>query len=335
MTHEIRIAGTDVRFPCPPGHNLLDAALHAGIEMPYSCRKGVCGNCAGGIASGEVQCPPTDVAPPGQHLYCQCVPQGDVEIVPTAWHRVDPAARKTFVAKVYRNTRAADDVSVLQLRLPAGQRAKFRAGQYLQVLLPDGSRRSYSMANPPHESDTLQLHIRHLPGGQFTQIVPELKAGDTLKVELPYGNFELKEESSAPMLCVVGGTGFSPVKSLLDDMVKKAVRRPVTLIWGGRNRGGLYLMSAVERWRKLWAENFRFVAAVEDAGDASELQAFHGRVDDAVRRECETLAGHEVYCCGAPPMVQAVRHVCVEERGLDPHHFFSDVFVPGPAMPAP
>jgi CDP-4-dehydro-6-deoxyglucose reductase/terephthalate 1,2-dioxygenase reductase component len=332
MAYDIRIAGSDAHFACEAGQNILDAALKAGIEMPYSCRKGVCGNCAGSVAAGQVQCPPPpgDVVAPGEHLFCQCLPLGDLEIVPSAWHRVDPAARKTFSVKVYRNTPAADDVSVLQLRLPAGQRAKFKAGQYLQIALPDGSRRSYSMANPPHESDTLQLHVRHVQGGQFTQIVQQLKAGDVLQVELPFGSFELREESVAPMLCVVGGTGFAPVKSLLDDLAKKAIKRPVTLIWGGRNRAGLYLMSAVERWRKL-LPGFTFIPAVEDAGDAQALAGFHGRVDDAVRAHCSGLAGFEVYCCGAPPMVAAVRKACVEERGLDPHHFFSDVFVPGPA----
>jgi CDP-4-dehydro-6-deoxyglucose reductase/terephthalate 1,2-dioxygenase reductase component len=330
MAHDIHIAGTDIRFSCQDGQTVLDAALQAGIEMPYSCRKGVCGNCAGGIAGGEVTSPPTDVAGPGQHLYCQCVPRTDLAIVPAAWHRVDPAARKTFKAKVYRNLRAADDVSVLQLRLAAGQRARFKAGQYLQVVLPDGSRRSYSMANPPHESDGLQLHIRHVAGGQFTQLVPGLAAGDTLTVELPYGSFKLREESTAPMLCVVGGTGFAPVKSLLDDMAKKGVRRPVTLVWGARDRAGLYLLSALEKWRRLWPD-FRFIAAIEDADEATAQQAFCGRVDDAVRRQVGSLAGHEVYCCGAPPMVAAVKRACVEEGGVDPRHFFSDVFVPGPA----
>ncbi|WP_427911428.1 2Fe-2S iron-sulfur cluster-binding protein [Ramlibacter sp. MMS24-I3-19] len=330
MAYEIRIAGTDQHFPCDAGQNVLDAALKAGIEMPYSCRKGVCGNCAGAVAAGQVDSPPSEAKPAGQHLYCQCRPLSDLEIVPEAWHRFDPAARKTFAAKVFRNTLAADDVSVLQLRLPAGQRAKFKAGQYLQVALPDGTRRSYSMANPPHESDGLQLHIRHVAGGQFTRLVPHLKAGDTLQVELPFGNFELKEESTAPMLCVVGGTGFAPVKSLLDDLVKKGVKRPVTLVWGGRNRAGLYLLSAVDRWKKL-LPGFRFLPALEDGADAQALEGFHGRVDDAVRQQFEALAGHEVYCCGSPAMVAAVRKACVDERGLDPHHFFSDVFVPGPA----
>jgi CDP-4-dehydro-6-deoxyglucose reductase/terephthalate 1,2-dioxygenase reductase component len=329
MAHDIRIAGTDLHFACEPGENILDAALKAGIEMPYSCRKGVCGNCAGGVVAGEVVSPPSEAKPAGKHLYCQCLPLSDVELEPAAWHRIDPSARKTFTTKVFRNTLASKDVSVLQLRLPAGQRAKFKAGQYLQVTLPDGSRRSYSMANPPHESDSLQLHIRHVPGGQFTQIVPILTAGDTLQVELPFGNFELREDSTAPMLCVVGGTGFAPVKSLLDDIVKRRVQRPVTLLWGGRDRRGLYLLSAVERWQKLLPA-FTFLPVIEEAGDAQALGAFHGRLDDAIRAHFTDLAGSEVYCCGAPLMVSAVRKAA-EERGVGSPHFFSDVFVPGPA----
>src|SRR4051794_29666265 len=134
MAFDIHIAGTDVRFGCEADQTILDAALKAGIAMPYSCRKGVCGNCAGGIVRGEFTGPPPNEAtPPGQQLFCQCVPRSELEIVPEAWHRIDPAARKTFTAKVYRNTLAAPDVSVLQLRLPAGKRAKFKAGQYLQV----------------------------------------------------------------------------------------------------------------------------------------------------------------------------------------------------------
>jgi NAD(P)H-flavin reductase/ferredoxin len=329
MTYDIRIAGTDLRFACEAGQNILDAALKSGIEMPYSCRKGVCGNCAGGVAAGEVVSPPSEAKPAGKHLYCQCSPLSDVELVPVAWHRIDPSARKTFTVRVYRNTLASDDVSVLQLRLPAGRRAKFKAGQYLQVTLPDGSRRSYSMANPPHESDALQLHIRHVQGGQFTRIVPTLKTGDSLQVELPFGNFELREESAAPMLCVAGGTGFAPIKSLLDDLVKKRVQRPVKLLWGGRNRGGLYLMQAVERWKKL-LPGFVFVPVLEDATDAESIGAYCGRVDDAIRARWPDLSGHEVYCCGSPAMVTAVRKA-TEERGVQPQHFFSDVFVPGPA----
>ncbi|KQT13176.1 2Fe-2S iron-sulfur cluster-binding protein [Ramlibacter sp. Leaf400] len=331
MPFDIRIAGTDVQFPCEPGQNVLDAALKSGIEMPYSCRKGICGNCAGRVTAGRVECPPPGaVIEADQHLFCQCLPLEDLEIAPATWHRLDPSARKTYTVKVFRNTLAAPDVNVLQLRLPAGQRAKFRAGQYLQVTLPDGSRRSYSLANPPHESDMLQLHIRHVAGGQFTQLVPQLKSGDTLQVQLPFGDVEIQEDTPAPLLCVAGGTGFAPVKSLIDDLLKKGSTRAVTLVWGARTPDGLYLMPAVERWKKS-LPGFRFVPAVEDEAGAQATGGFHGRADDAVRSLFTALADHEAYCCGAPAMVTAVRKACVEDRGLDPHRFFADVFVPGPA----
>ncbi|TFY99429.1 2Fe-2S iron-sulfur cluster binding domain-containing protein [Ramlibacter henchirensis] len=331
MPYDIRIAGTDVQFPCEPGQNVLDAALKSGIEMPYSCRKGICGNCAGRVTAGSVECPPPGAAiEAGQHLFCQCLPLENLEIAPETWHRVDPSARKTYTVKVFRNTLAAPDVNVLQLRLPAGQRAKFRAGQYLQVTLPDGSRRSYSMANPPHESDMLQLHIRHVAGGQFTQLVPNLKSGDLLEVQLPFGDVEIHEEATGPLLCVAGGTGFAPVKSLIDDLMKKGARREVTLVWGARTTDGLYLMPAVERWKKS-LPGFRFVPAVEDAAGAQAVGGFNGRADEAVRSLFTALADHDAYCCGAPAMVTAVRKACVEDRGLDPHRFHADVFVPGPA----
>jgi len=337
MSHDVRIAGTDIHFACRPDQTLLDAALQAGIEMPYSCRKGVCGNCAGSVTAGSVSCLSSGAHDEGtgQHLLCQCTPQGDVEIAPVSFRHIDPAARKTFAVKVYRNQRAANDVNVLQLRLPAGQRTKFKAGQYLQVLLADGSRRCYSMANAPHESDTLTLHIRHVPDGRFTQIVPTLAAGDVLHVELPYGSFELREDSNAPLVFVAGGTGFAPVKAILDDAVKRGIRRPVTLLWGARRRDGLYLMAAVQRWQRLLPD-FRFIAAVDDANEAAGLQppAFAGSLDAALRAHCPDLRGHEVYCCGAPAMVAAVRRACIEDGGLEPSHFFSDAFVPGPAAQA-
>lgn len=335
MTFEIRIADSDVQFTAQASQTVLDAALKAGIELPYSCRKGVCGTCAGGVLSGQVQGPTrTEATPEGQHLLCVCSPQSDLQIAPTRWRRIDPTARRRFQVKVFRNTLVAPDVSLLVLRLPAGQRARFKAGQYVQVGLPDGSQRAYSLANAPHESDTLQLHVRHVPGGQFSQIVTTMEPGAMLEVALPFGQFELREASTAPMLCVVGGTGFAPVKSLLDHMHKRGLRRAVTLVWGARDRHGLYLPAAVKRWQQAWPD-FRYVPAIEDAADAQALAAFHGRVDAAVHSlytaGASALIDYEVYCCGAPAMVAATRKACVESLGLDARNFLSDSFVPGPA----
>jgi len=323
MTFDIRIAGTDVHFSCASGQNILDAALAAGIEMPYSCRKGVCGNCAGGVAAGEVQSPPSEAKPAGQHLYCQCVPRTNVEIVPEAWHRFDPQARKTFTAKVFRNTQAADDVSVLQLRLPTGVRARFSAGQYLQIELEDGTRRNYSMANPPHESDSVQLHVRHVPRGKFSEgVLRGLDKGHTLRIELPFGEFTLRADSVKPAILMATGTGFAPLKSIVEDAIKRKLARPLYLYWGARRAADLYLAELAQKWHD--SGKLRFVPVLSEADDA--WGGRRGLVHQAVLEDFAALAGHEVYACGNPAMTSAA-HDSFIKAGLPEADFFSDAFV--------
>ena len=337
MTHRISIEGADLAFDCEAGQSVLDAALRAGIELPYSCRKGSCGNCAGAIAAGEVAGLPgaalrNEACQPGQVLYCMARPATDLVLRPTQWRRADPAARRTFSARVHSHERAAPDVSVLRLRLPAGQRAKFQPGQYLQVRLDDGSTRCYSMANPPQESDSLALHVRHVPGGRFTGMLRALRPGDLLQVELPFGSVALAADDTRPLVCVAGGTGFAPVKSILDDMARRKVQRPITLIWGAREPAGLYLPAAVDKWRRQWPA-LRYVPALSDAPAGAMPGAFAGRVDEALRAHCADLAGHVLHCCGAPAMVAAVRAAALA-LGLPAGDFHADVFVPGPAVAA-
>jgi NAD(P)H-flavin reductase/ferredoxin len=334
MNHHITIEATDIAFDCAPGQSLLDAALHAGIELPYSCRKGVCGSCAGSITKGDVNgingaATQNDTCLPDQVLYCLCTPVSDIALKPVAWKKLDPSARKSYTAKVYSNELAAPDVSVLRLRLPMGQRVKFQAGQYLQITMEDGSTRSYSMANPPQENDGVTLHIRHVPGGLFSARVAQLAAGDLLKIELPFGHVALREGDLRPIVFVAGGTGFAPVKSILDDLLKKRIQRPVTLIWGARESGGLYQLAAVERWKKQWPD-FRFIAAISDLSAQAVGDNFAGRVDEALATSCTDLSGHVVYCCGSPPMVAAVR-IAAAHCGLTADDFHADVFVPGPS----
>jgi CDP-4-dehydro-6-deoxyglucose reductase/terephthalate 1,2-dioxygenase reductase component len=335
MSHRIAIADSDLAFDCAATESLLDAALRAGIELPYSCRKGVCGNCAGAVPEGEVaglgDAPiRNEACLPGQVLYCMCTPRTDLRIAPVSWHRIDPAARKRFTAKVFRNQLAAPDVSLLQLRLPAGQRARFQAGQYLQLAVGDGSTRCYSMANAPHESDALTLHIRHVPGGAFSARVPRLQQGELVDIELPFGAVALDEADTRPIVFVAGGTGFAPVKSILDDMAKRRVLRPITLIWGARRAEGIYLRTAIAKWQRQWPD-FRFVPALSDeAADAAD-GAFIGRVDEALAAHCPTLEGHVLYGCGSPGMVAAVRDMAEHRLGLAAADFHADVFVDGPA----
>ena len=337
MSHQIQIRNSELAFRCDAGQSILDAALQAGIELPYSCRKGSCGNCASDLKAGEIAAldgmsPRTELCRPGQVLLCACTAASDVEIAPGSYRRLDPDARKRFAAKVYSNELVAPDVSLLRLRLPAGKRAKFQAGQYLLVHLESGETRSYSMANPPHESDGVTLHVRHVPGGQFTALVQRLQPGDMLDIELPFGSIALQSDDPRPLVCVAGGTGFAPVKSILDDLVKRKVQREISLLWGARQPAGLYLPAAIEKWRKAWP-GFRYVAALSQP-HPEHPEAYPGRIDAALRAHYASLAGHVLHCCGSPGMVSAVR-IAALEKGLAEQDFHADVFVPNAAAAVP
>jgi NAD(P)H-flavin reductase/ferredoxin len=333
MSFDIRIEGSDVAFKADVGQSILEAAEKHGIELPYSCRKGVCGNCRGRVLEGELAAGTgggsheTGINAPDEHLFCRAQAASDLKIAPRTWQRLDPGARKMLPATVFRNQRVADDVSMLHLRFAAGVRVRFKAGQYLQVALPDGSRRSFSMANAPHDNDGVQLHIRHMPDGQFTSnTVPALKPGDALSVELPHGDFYLREDSNRPLLFIAGGTGFAPIKSIIDHIIRRNIARPITLFWGARNPGGLYAQAVVSRWQKQ-RPSLRYEPVISDPVEASAWSGRRGLVHEQVLASFESLEDYDVYTCGAPAMVQAVRTALEDLRGLPSTQFFSDSFV--------
>ncbi|HYD57108.1 MAG TPA: 2Fe-2S iron-sulfur cluster-binding protein [Burkholderiales bacterium] len=309
------MSGQDIEFNCAEGQSILDAALEAGWEMPYSCRRGACESCRAPVVAGEFTGP---TAFGGDALLCQAHPRSDLEIAPREIRRLDPSARKLVKAKVYRLERPAADVAVLQLRFPAGVRVKFRAGQYLEVLLADGSRRAFSMANPPQQSDGALLHVRILPGGAFSdQALGALKSGDTIEVELPFGDFHLRE-SDKPAILLAGGTGFAPMKAIVEDAMKRNLGRELALYWGARTRTGLYAEALVRKWP------LKFVPVLSE-------EAWEGRtglVHAAVLQDFPSLAGYEVYACGAPAMIDAARRAFVTERALPPSAFYCDPFTP-------
>ncbi|MEI8150384.1 MAG: 2Fe-2S iron-sulfur cluster-binding protein [Hyphomicrobiales bacterium] len=236
MTFQIAVAETEYRFPCEPNESVLDAAQRAGLEVPFSCRKGVCGTCKGKVIEGEVRAFAGDALgaaerAAGHVLFCNARPRSDLVIAPRSISKADPFARKTVTARVFRLQKLAGDVMLVHLRFAAGIRVKVKAGQHLNLILDNGERRDFSMANPPRESDGAQLHIRHVPGGAFTTYVFEkLQRGDLLKLEVPFGDFTLSD-SGKPIVFVAGSTGFAPIRSIIEDMLIRNIRREMTLYW--------------------------------------------------------------------------------------------------------
>ena len=325
MAFTISVQGRDIKFPCEPNETLLDAAQRAGYEVPYSCRKGVCGSCKGQVVSGEVRAFAGDTLSKQEQaerqvLYCQTRPRSDLEIAPKMIEKADPFARRKLKARVFRIYKMADDVMMVHLRYQVGERVRFKAGQYVSILMENGEKRDFSMANPPRESDGIQLHVRLIKDGAFTTFVFEkLKHGDYLNVEAPFGNFTLRE-SDKPIIFVAGSTGFAPIKAMIEDMATKGIERDMTLYWGARQRSGLY-SDLPEKWA---AQNPRF-KYIPVISDAVEPGMRHGFVHQAVLEDHPSLENFQAYVCGVPALCRAARKD-FRAAGLPVREFFIDTF---------
>jgi NAD(P)H-flavin reductase/ferredoxin len=333
-TFTIAVTDTDFRFPCEPDESVLNAAQRAGLELPFSCRKGVCGTCKGRLVSGEVRAFKGDALSTaerstGHVLLCNTRPRSDLVIAPRTISKADPFARKIVLARVFRLQRLASDVMQLHLRFPAGVRVKFKAGQHLNLILDNGERRNFSMANSPHESDGALLQIRHVPGGAFTRYVFEgLKRGDMLRAEIPFGDFTLRE-SDKPILFVAASTGFAPIRSIVEDVFAKGIDRAMTLYWGARRRDGLYSDLPAE-----WAKQHPRFNYVPVVSDASVEGVRRNLVHRAVLEDHPSLAGFQAYLCGVPAMTLAARTAFLA-AGLPSDECYSDSFVTRAYAPFP
>lgn len=326
MTFTVKVAGSDVSFPCEPREFVLDAAERAGYSIPSSCRKGACNTCEAGLLDGEVDQRGRGrrTALDGSALMCRARPRSDLSIRPKRFERIDIFRRKTISTAVYRLARPAPDVTILTLRFPIGLRAPFKAGQYLRVIMDDGDTRNFSLANPAHHNDSAELHIRHIPDGKFsTRVLPTLTIGDCLRVEIPFGDFFLRD-APRPVILLASGTGFSSVKSIVETAIRAGNQRPMHLYWGARTRDDIYLADLPAAWTARWPW-FRFTPVLSEP--AACWTGRTGLVHDAVHADHTSLQEADVYACGNPLMVEAARHDFTSARGLPEAQFFADAFV--------
>jgi NAD(P)H-flavin reductase/ferredoxin len=326
MTFTVRVADSETTFPCGPREFVLDAAERAGYSMPSSCRKGACNTCEAGLLEGEVEQRGRgrQTARDGMALMCRSQPRADLTIRPRRFERIDVFRRKTIPTKIFRLARPAPDVSILTLRFPIGLRAPFKAGQYLQVVMEDGDRRNFSMANATRDNGGAELHIRHVSGGKFSmQTLSRLSVGDFLQIEAPYGDFYLRD-SQRSVILLASGTGFAPVKSIIETAIHAGNRRPMQLYWGARKREDIYLAELPAKWaqRLAW---FSFTPVLSEP--PSSWTGRIGLVHDAVREDHGDLAGADIYACGNPLMVSAAKRDFVGGHGLPDAQFFADAFV--------
>ncbi len=329
----ITLRPSGLQFQTEEGEAVLVAALRQGYVLPYGCKNGACGSCKAKILEGAVDygvyqkkaLSELEVSQ-GKALLCQAKPLGDLVIEARTVAAAKGIQIKTLPCRVQKMERLADDVIVLQLKLPANERLEFLAGQYLEFLLRDGSRRSFSMANPPHASDFLELHVRHVAGGQFTDhVFGKMKERDILRFEGPLGTFFLREDSDKPIVLVASGTGFAPIKSILEHAFHAGIARPMTLYWGGRRPKDLYLDALPRQWAAEHA-NFKYVPVISDAPPEDQWTGRTGFVHRAVIEDFPDLSTYQVYACGVPVMVDAARRDFTALCKLPEEEFFADSF---------
>jgi CDP-4-dehydro-6-deoxyglucose reductase len=317
-------------FDVEPGEAVLAAALRQGFVLPYGCKNGACGSCKGKILEGAVdygtyqkKALTDEEKAQGKALFCQARPLGDLVIEARTVGAAKDIAVKTLPCRVQKLERLTDDVMVLQLKLPANERLQFLPGQYLEFLLKDGTRRSFSMANTP-AADLVELHVRHVPGGQFTDSVfQKMKERDILRMEAPLGTFFLREDSAKPVVFVASGTGFAPIKSIIEAQLAKGVNhatRPMTLYWGGRRPKDLYMDALAKSW------GIPYVPVISEAAAEDHWTGRTGFVHRAVMQDFPDLSGHQVYACGVPIMVDSARKDFTTQCRLPEDEFYADSF---------
>ncbi|MFM7460674.1 MAG: CDP-6-deoxy-delta-3,4-glucoseen reductase [Burkholderiales bacterium] len=309
-------------FKATSDETILDAALRQGIGLPYGCRNGACGSCKGTLLAGDFDygeyqertLRPEERAA-GKALFCVGKARSDVTLEIREIGNTGDIQIRTLPCRVEKVEKPAADVAILYLKLPAQERMQFLAGQYIDILLKDGKRRSFSIANAPHRDQFVELHIRHVPDGQFTNYVfNDMRDRAILRFEGPLGTFFLREDSDKPIILVAGGTGFAPIKALLEHAFFKHIDREMVLYWGCRSRADLYMPELPAEWAKAYP-NFSFIPVLSDAKAEDNWAGRTGLVHQAVLDDFDTLAGYQIYACGAPPMIDAAKSSFLQ-RGL-------------------
>jgi CDP-4-dehydro-6-deoxyglucose reductase len=331
MTFKTVIQPSGHEFTIEGSETILDAAIKNGYVLPYSCRDGVCGTCKGKILQGTV-----DYGKPqeealteaeksiGMALFCCAKPLSDLVIECRELDAVNDIPVKTLPCRIQKMEKPAPDVMVLLLKLPTNERLQFFAGQYIDILLKDHKPRSFSLANAPHNDDFLELHIRNIAGGAFTQqVFNEMKERDLLRFKGPLGTFFLREDTDKPIIFVASGTGFAPVKAIIEHALHVGIKRPMHFYWGGRKLADLYMMEKANKWE---SKGIQFTPVLSEALPEDNWQGRTGFVHLAVMEDYSDLSGHEMYACGAPVVVEAAHTDFTAQRNLPNESFFSDAF---------
>ena len=332
MSYKIRVPASGYEFIAEKNETILEAALRQGVGLPYGCRNGACGKCAGEVVSGEVECDfealraqAKKLYETGKTLFCKACARSDLEIKVREIIKNTDIEIKTLPCRVEKMQLLSHDIMQLFLKLPETERLQFMAGQYLEILLKDGKRRAFSIANAPHDDAFIELQIRHVPDGHFGDFVFDgLKEKALMRIEGPLGSYFLREDSDRPIIMMGGGTGFAPLKSMLEHVFYTKSDRKIHLFSGARTKQDLYMDKIVQPWLSQH-KNLKYTAVLSESKEEDNWQGETGFVHESVVQHYPDLSGFDVYLSGPPPMIKAGMDLFYE-KGLPETQIYSDSF---------
>ncbi len=330
MPFLITLKNEDINFHCEENQTILEAALQQGITLSYGCKNGLCGSCKGDLISGEIIYP--DGKPDGiteeevannEVIFCKATPTSDLSIQVKVIQQEKSIEVKTLPAKVKEITYLSDDVIQMILQLPSVEPFNFKAGQWIYFVLKDGRKRAFSIANRPNEKNELELQIRHAPGGVFTDYVfKELKPDALLQIEGPHGTFFYQQDET-PVLLVAGGTGFAPIKGILEEILQQNSKQPIHLFWGLRSKKDLYLQNLINQWVE--QNGITYTPVLSEPENDTDWQGKKGFVTQAVLEQYPELSEYAVYMAGPPQMIESCKESFIH-AGLNKEKLYYDSF---------
>jgi CDP-4-dehydro-6-deoxyglucose reductase, E3 len=329
MTYKVKVKPSGHEFEVEHGETILDAAMRQSIDLPYGCRSGACGSCMGYLLKGDVVYEDEPIAlteemmAENKALFCSAMAASDLEISVEEIEGLEGVEIKNLRCRVDEKNQLGHDVIQLKLKLAGDDRLKFHAGQYIEFLLEDGKRRAFSIANAPHDDEHIELHIRHVDGGVFTDFLFEdMPDKAMLRIEGPLGTFFLREQSERPILLVGGGTGFGPLKGMIEHALYVGINQPIYVFMGVRALRDLYMQDMVKPWEQ---KGIKFTPVLSDPMKEDNWQGETGFVHEAVAEMYDDLSGFDIYMSGPPPMVHAAVDLFTT-KGASREHMFSDAF---------
>jgi CDP-4-dehydro-6-deoxyglucose reductase len=330
MSFKILVKPSGHTFEAAEGNTILDAALEHGLAFPYGCRSGKCGSCIAKLLKGKIEYKKgfsanKEETENNKTYMCQAIPQSPLEIEVHEIESAEGLEVRTLPARVETLEKLNHDVMAMRLKLPDSDRLQFLAGQYINILLEDGQKRAYSIANAPHDDQFIELHLREVPGGFFSDLVfHKMQEKAMLRIEGPLGSFFLREKSTRPIILMAGGTGFAPVKAIVEHTISSEISRPIYIFWGVRSKQDLYLHALAERWANEY-KSIEYIPALSEPLAEDDWQGETGFVHDIVAKKFPDLSAHDVYLCGPPPMIEAAKK-SFTALGLPEERLFFDSF---------